>query len=97
MSESIKTPALDYIFHPGSTAVVGTAPILTSRFKLGNQFVRMLLEYGYTDPLYAVGSGEGEVCGLKIYRSISDIPGHVDYVITAIPNQYRPAAGGGLR
>ena len=36
------------------------------------------------------GTGEGEVCGLKIYHSISDIPGKVDYVITAIPNQFVP-------
>jgi acyl-CoA synthetase (NDP forming) len=90
LSESIKPPGLDYIFHPGSTAVVGTVPDSLSRFKLGNQFVRILLENGYKDPLYAVGSGEGEVCGLKIYQSILDIPSKVDYVITAIPNQFVP-------
>lgn len=90
MSASIKPPPLDYIFHPGSTAVVGTAPDSLGRFKLGNQFVKMLLEYGYTDPLYAVGTGEGEVCGLQIHHSISDIPGKVDYVITAIPNRFVP-------
>jgi len=90
LSGNIKRPALDYIFHPGSTAVVGTIPDSQSRFKLGNQFVRILIEHGYKDPLYAVGSGEGEVCGLPIYRSISEIPGKVDYVITAIPNQFVP-------
>jgi len=90
LSESIKRPGLDYIFHPGSTAVVGTIPDSLSRFKLGNQFVRILLEHGYKDPLYAVGSGEGEVCGLKIYQNIRDIPGVVDYVITVIPNQFVP-------
>ena len=90
MSQNIKWPALDYIFHPGSTAVVGTVPDSLNRFKLGNQFVRILLENGYKDPLYAVGSGDGEVCGLKVYHSIGDIPGKVDYVITAIPNKYVP-------
>ena len=88
MSDNIKRPALDYIFHPGSTAVVGTVPDSTGRFKLGNQFVRMLLEYGYKDPLYPVGEGEGDVCGIKIYQSISEIPGPVDYVITAIQSKY---------
>ena len=90
MSQSIKLPGLDYIFHPGSTAVVGTIPDSVSRFKLGNQFIKILLDHGYKDPLYAVGSGEGEVCGLKIYQDINDIPGKVDYVITAIPNQFVP-------
>lgn len=90
MSENIKRPALDYIFHPRSTAVVGVIPEALSRFKLGNQFVSILIEHGYKDPLYAVGSGEGEVCGLRIYQNINDIPGTVDYVITAIPNQFVP-------
>jgi len=90
LSQSIKLPGLDYIFHPGSTAVVGTIPDSVSRFKLGNQFIKILLDHGYKDPLYAVGSGEGEVCGLKIYQDINDIPGKVDYVITAIPNQFVP-------
>jgi len=90
LSESIKRPELDYIFHPGATAVVGTVPDALNKFKLGNQFVKMLLEYGYKDPLYAVGTGEGEVCGRKVYQSISDIPGKVDYVIAAIQNKYVP-------
>ena len=90
MPQSIKRPELDYIFHPRSTAVVGAVPDSLNKFKLGNQFIKMLLEYGYKDPLYAVGLGEGEVCGLKVYQSISDIPGQVDYVIVAVQNKYVP-------
>ena len=90
MSENLNRPALDYIFHPRSTAVVGTLPDTLNKFKLGNQFIKMLLEYGYKDPLYAVGSGQGEVCGLKVYQSISDIPGQVDYVIVAVQSKYVP-------
>jgi len=90
LSENLNRPALDYIFHPRSTAVVGTLPDTLNKFKLGNQFIKMLLEYGYKDPLYAVGSGQGEVCGLKVYQSISDIPGQVDYVIVAVQSKYVP-------
>jgi acyl-CoA synthetase (NDP forming) len=67
---------------------VGTLPDSLNKFKLGNQFIRMLLEYGYRDPLYPVGEGEGDVCGIKIYQSISEIPGPVDYVITAVQSKY---------
>jgi len=88
LSSNTNQPALDYIFHPRSTAVAGTVPDSLNKFKLGNQFVKMLLEYGYKDPLYAVGTGEGEVGGIKIYQSISDIPGPVDYVITAVQSKY---------
>jgi len=91
LSQYKQTPAgLDYIFHPRSTAVVGTVPDSQNRFKLGNQFIRILQEFGYKGPLYAVGSEEGEVSGLKVYRNIGDIPGVVDYVITAIPNREVP-------
>jgi acyl-CoA synthetase (NDP forming) len=81
---------LDYIFHPRSTAVVGIIPDAQKRFKLGNQFIRVLQDFGYKGPLYAVGSGEGEVSGLKVFQNIGDIPGVVDYVITAIPNREVP-------
>ncbi|MCX5996305.1 MAG: CoA-binding protein [Chloroflexi bacterium] len=86
----VTRPGLDYIFHPRSTAVVGTVPDSQNRFKLGNQFIRVLQDFGYKDPLYAVGSGVGEVSGLKVYQNIGDIPGVVDYVITAIPNREVP-------
>ena len=86
----VTRPELEYIFHPRSTAVVGAVPDSQNRFKLGNQFIRILQEFGYKDPLYAVGTGEGEVCGLKLYQNIGDIPGVVDYVITAIPNREVP-------
>ena len=91
LSRHEETPAgLDYIFHPRSTAVVGTIPDSQRRFKAGNQFIRVLQAFGYKDPLYAVGSGEGEAGGLKVYQNIGDIPGVVDYVITAIPNREVP-------
>ena len=86
----VTRPGLEYIFHPRSTAVVGTVPDSQNRFKLGNQFIKVLQDFGYKDPLYAVGSGEGEVGGLKIYQNIGDIPGVVDYVITAVPNREVP-------
>lgn len=86
-----ETPAgLDYIFHPRSTAVVGAIPDSQNKFKLGNQFVRILKEFGYKGPLYAVGAGEGEVRGLKLYQNVGDIPGVLDYVITAISNRGVP-------
>jgi len=88
LPQSIKRPELDYIFHPRSTAVVGTLPDSLNKFKLGNQFIRMLLDYGYKDPLYPVGEGEGDVCGIKVYQSISEIPGPVDYVISAVQSKY---------
>jgi len=91
LSQHEQTPAgLDYIFHPRSAAVVGAIPDSQNRFKLGNQFIRILQEFGYKGPLYAVGSGDGEVSGLKVYHNIGDIPGAVDYVITAIPNREVP-------
>jgi acyl-CoA synthetase (NDP forming) len=81
---------LGFIFHPGSIAVVGTSSEAPFKFKAGNQFIKVLQEFGYPGSLYPVGSNGGEVGGLKIYPHINDIPADVDYVIASIPNRSVP-------
>ena len=82
-------PALDYIFHPESVAVAGVSNDM-SRISAGRIFTEILVQAGCQGRLYPVGSGGGEVFGLKIYPSITDIPDKVDYVISSIPSRYTP-------
>ena len=80
---------LDYLFHPRSIAVAGVSGD-EAKFSAGRRFVRSLLDYGFKGKIYPIGSGDGEVFDLKIYPSIKDIPGSVDYVISAIPVRSTP-------
>ena len=77
----MSTSMLEKIFHPQSIAMVGrVAPVAG-----GHTFVHPHLEFGYTGKIYPVNPNYSEVLGLKAYPSLKDIPGPVDYVISAVP------------
>ncbi len=82
-------PALEYLFHPGSIAIVGVS---TGMAKVGGgrEFLESLLDVGFKGKLYPVSLDRGKIFGLKLYPTIKDIPDTVDYVISAIPAQYTP-------
>jgi len=69
--------SLDEVLHPQSIAVVGTN-------KNGN-FVTPLINLGFKGKVYPVNPKYDEILGLKAYPTIKDIPGNVDYVISAVP------------
>jgi len=78
---------LEYLFHPRSIAVVGVSQDDTN---WGRMFLLPLIQFQYQGNLYPVGLQDGEIAGMKIYRSILDIPGPLDYVICCIPAQFTP-------
>lgn len=82
-------PALDYLFHPESVAVAGVSGDMV-KISGGRIFTENLIKAGYQGKIYPVGSSGGKVFGLRIYPSVLDIPGRVDYVISSIPAQYTP-------
>ena len=78
---------LDYLFHPRSIAVIGVAH---DKGNMGRQFLRPLIQLGYKGNLYPVDLKGGEIAGLKIFRSVLDIPGPIDHVICCIPASSTP-------
>lgn len=75
---------LDYIFHPRSVAVVGASQDPTKR---GHDYTDGLIQLGFKGPIYPINTKGGEVLGLRVYTSLRDVPGPVDYVISCIPAQ----------
>jgi len=74
---------LEFLFHPDSIAIVG---ITTDPDDLRRQrFLKPLLDFGFGGRLYLVNAKGGEIMGLKVYPSLQDIPGTVDYVILSVP------------
>ena len=51
----------------------------------GYNYTYHLLDYGYQGKIYPVNPKYPEILGLKSYPSLRDIPGPVDYVISAVP------------
>ncbi len=90
MSKQTPTPALEYLFHPKSIAVAGVSTDL-SKVGPGRFFIDAHLQQGFKGKLYGVGRNGGEYHGVKIYPSLLDIPGEVDYVVSSVPSEHAPA------
>jgi acyl-CoA synthetase (NDP forming) len=79
---------LDFLFHPDSIALVGITTAKTWHWTL--TFLEGLLEIGFDRPLYLVNPKGGELKGHKIYASLKDVPGNIDYVIGLVNAQIAP-------
>jgi acyl-CoA synthetase (NDP forming) len=79
---------LDFLFHPNSLALVGITTAETWHWTL--TFLEGLLEIGFDRPLYLVNPKGGEIKGHKVYASLRDVPGNIDYVIGLVNAQIAP-------
>jgi acetyltransferase len=70
------------IFYPTSIAVVGVS---AKEDNLGRNIVANLIEYGFEGIVYAVGPSGGMIETRRIYRSVGDIPDHVDLAVIFTP------------
>ncbi len=84
MSQSI-VENLDPLFYPRSVAVIGAS---SDPAKFGNLILSAIREIGYSGPIYPVNPEGGEIYGLKVHRSLREIPGEVDFAILSIPAQF---------
>jgi len=78
----VSTHPLEEILHPKSIAIVGASTHYRSQ---GHRFIRSLLEYRYQGEIYLVNPNYSEILGIKVYPTLIDIPGSIDYVISAVP------------
>jgi acyl-CoA synthetase (NDP forming) len=75
-------------FYPQSIAVLGVSSKPTN---LGRNIVANLIEYGFDGIVYAVGPRGGTIETRRIYRSVGDIPDHVDLAVILTPAKTVPA------
>ena len=74
--------SLDRIFHPRSVAFVGIS--ISNPFHWTRTFWYSCQEFGFQGPLYPVNPSGGELDGCRVYKSLDEIPGNVDYVISTV-------------
>ena len=84
---SVPRPDIDAILNPGSIAVVGAS---THPAKQGHTYVSALREFGFQGHVYPINPKAEEVAGYTCYPSLKDVPGPVDYVISAVPAPLLP-------
>jgi len=91
---SIPTPEQVYnelkpMFYPESIAVIGAS---SKKGKLGYRLLSNIISFGYKGKVYPVNPKESEILGLKVYKSVLDIPDKIDLAIILIPADKVPEA-----
>ncbi|MGI8691863.1 MAG: GNAT family N-acetyltransferase [Geodermatophilaceae bacterium] len=70
------------LLNPSSVAVVGASNDLA---KNGHAVLRNLLDYGFQGPIYPVNPDARHVAGVPAYRTVLDVPDHIDLAVLAVP------------
>ena len=80
--EKVSRTGLDAMFLPDSVAVIGA----TERpGTVGRTILENLLHPSFQGKVYAVNSRHSEICGLKAYPTIGDVPEKIDLAVVATP------------
>jgi acyl-CoA synthetase (NDP forming) len=73
---------LSKFFEPKSVAVIGASG---TPHKPGNDVIRNILANEYKGKLYLVNPKGGEIHGIKVHRSIQELPKEIDLAIIILP------------
>jgi acyl-CoA synthetase (NDP forming) len=79
--------AIDKIFNARSVAVVGASSDPT---KFGYMTLDSIIRGGYEGPIYPINPKGGELLGLKVYCSLSEVPGRPELVVIIVPAKFVP-------
>jgi len=77
------------LFEPESIAVIGASG---SPYKWGNWMVSRPINSGYRGRIYPINPKETSIHGLKVFRSLSEIPEPVEMAIITLPAPHVPKA-----
>ncbi len=80
---------MELFFKPKSVAVVGASG---TPGKLGYVIVKNIADSDFDGEVYPVNPKSDEILGYKVYKSLTEIPGEVDLVVTALPTPKITAA-----
>ena len=73
---------MELFFKPKSVAVIGASG---TPGKLGYVILKNIADSDFSGHVYPVNPKSDEILGYKVYRSVTEIPGDVDLVVTALP------------
>ena len=79
---------IDHIFHPGSVAFVGVTT--SDPFHWTRTFWDSARAFEFNGPMYPVNPHGGELDGYKVYRSMGEIPGNVDFAVSTVSAKIAP-------
>ena len=80
----------DRIFNPESIAIVGVSP--NPGFGFGRGMFYSFLEMGFAGRIYPVNPKGGTIEGLRIYKTVDEIPEEIDFAIIVVAAHRVPEA-----
>jgi acetyl coenzyme A synthetase (ADP forming)-like protein len=78
---------LETFFKPKTIAVVGASKNTT---KIGHAALKNILISDYECKIYPINPKEKEILGVKCYKKVTQVPGHLDLVIVSVPAKIVP-------
>lgn len=75
-------PEIRYLFEPRTVAVIGASH---DPNKIGYKIVHNIVSNGYRGRIYPVNPKGGEICGLRVYPTVSDINDEIDVALIVVP------------
>jgi acetate---CoA ligase (ADP-forming) len=78
---------LDFFFKPGSIAIIGASDVAAT---FGTRYLQALMDIGFKGRLYAVNYKGDETLGLKIYRSVLELPDTPELACICVSAKYAP-------
>ncbi|HDO41971.1 MAG TPA: CoA-binding protein, partial [Candidatus Bathyarchaeota archaeon] len=79
---------LDAFFNPKSIAVIGAS---REPQKVGHRVFRNLIESGFHGGLYPINPNANKLLGFKCYKSVLDVPDHIDLAVIVVPARIVPS------
>ncbi len=76
---------MDDLFNAESIVIIGVSDAVAN---LGKNVVSNLVNLGYKGKIYPVGPRGGEISGLPIYRSVSELPGTAEVAVVLVPARF---------
>lgn len=73
------------LLRPKNIAVIGAS---TTPGKIGHTVVKNLIESGYEGGVFPVNPSADEILGLKVYKSVLDIPENIDAAAITVPAKF---------
>ncbi len=74
--------------NPRTIAVVGASH---KPGKVGHEVLRNLINYGFPGRIYPINPKGGEILGLRVYRSLLEVPDEVDLAVIVVPARIVPS------
>ena len=76
------------IFNARSVAVVGAS---SDPSKFGYMTLDSIIRGGFEGQIYPVNPKGGELLGLKVHPSLTEVPGQIDLVVVIVPAKFVPS------